>query len=99
MIPGNGSGEDRLCSIRERAHSYGGAGDDSLGEGEADLERYLIVGDAAVLDVAASLDDLEPAYVADRGGGAGDRLLDRVLDAGLGATDDLDDLVDFVAHE
>src|SRR5579875_3622077 len=33
---------------------------------EADAQRHLIMGDAAVLDLAASLLDLEPAYVADR---------------------------------
>ena len=30
-------------------------------DGEADLDHELVVGDAAVLDVAASLDHLEPA--------------------------------------
>ena len=37
--------------------------------------------DLAVLDMAASLGDLEPAYVVDRRGGAGDGAFDRILDA------------------
>ena len=43
--------------------------------------------------------DFEPADIIDGRGGAGDRGLDRILDgAGRGA-DELDDLVNMVAHE
>src|SRR5215212_5951808 len=67
-------------------------------EREADLQGHLVMGDLAALDMAASLLDLEPANVAHGRGGAGDGALDRILDAGRRAADDLDHLVDIVAH-
>src|SRR5687768_2655088 len=65
---------------------------------ESQPERDLIVCDLARLDIAAGADDFEPVDAADRRGGAGDRGLDRFLDAGRRAADDLDDLVDMLAH-
>jgi hypothetical protein len=49
-------------------------------QGEADLERYLVVADLAVLDVPARLNDFKPIHISDglvrfRYGG-GNRILD-----------------------
>jgi hypothetical protein len=53
-------------------------------QGEADLERYLVVADLAVLDVPARLNDFKPIHISDglvrfRYGGG-----NRVLDARFG---------------
>jgi hypothetical protein len=50
----------------------------------------------AVFDVAARLHHLEPADLPERARGAADGVLDRVLDAYLRGTDDLDDAVDVI---
>ena len=54
--------------------------------------------DLAVLDMAAGLDDLEPAKVAQGLVGALERGLDRVLDAGGRGSDELYHLVDVFRH-
>src|SRR5687768_13018179 len=71
----------------------------SLVEGEAEPQGDLIMRDLAGGDMAARFLDLEPPDVVDRPGGAGDGGFDRILDAGRRAADDLDDLVDMVAHD
>ena len=60
------------------------------------LDRHLIVRDLTAVDVAAGFEDFEPADIVDRARRPGDRGLDRVLDAGGGGADELDDLVDVV---
>ena len=52
----------------------------------------------AVFDVAARLHHLEPAYLPERARGAADGVLDRVLDALLRGTGDLDDAVDVIGY-
>jgi hypothetical protein len=42
-------------------------------EGEADPQGHLIVGDAALVDVAAGADDLEPPDAVKLARGAGER--------------------------
>src|SRR4030095_12668933 len=63
---------------------------------EAELQRDLIVRDAAILDVAAHLRDLEPVQVADRLAGDIDRLIDGVLDALVRGPDDFAQRIDVV---
>ena len=50
----------------------------------------------AVFDVAARLQHLEPADLPERARGAADGILDRVFDAVLRGTGDLDDPVDVI---
>jgi len=52
----------------------------------------------AMFDVAARFDDLEPAQFAQRLRGACDGPVDRVVDALLGRSNDLNDAVDVVVH-
>ena len=66
--------------------------------GESHFDGHLIVRDLAALDVAAGFEDFEPADVVDGGRGAGDRRLDRILDAGRRGADELDDLVNMIGH-
>src|SRR4051794_20311734 len=70
----------------------------SLLEPEAHLQRHLVVLDAALVDVAADRDDLEPVEVAQGLGRLGDRAVDRLGDALGGGARDLDGLVDVVGH-
>src|SRR5439155_11919719 len=65
---------------------------------EADLQHDLIMLDLAVFEVAARLQHLKPAQVAQGAAGTADRALDRILDAGLRRAADLDDPVDVVFH-
>src|SRR6202012_1012923 len=65
---------------------------------EADLERYLIVTDLAVLNVAARLDHFKPIHIADGLVGLRDRRGNRVLDARLGRTYEFEHLVNMVFH-
>ena len=67
-------------------------------EGEAGFDGDLPVGDGAVLDVAAGLDDLEPAEVAQGLAGAVDGVLDGGLDAMGGGADEFDQFVGVLAH-
>ena len=68
-------------------------------DGEADLDRHLVMKDLAALDMAAGFEDFEPADILDRGGSPRNRSLDRILDAGGRGADELNDLVDVVRHE
>src|SRR5271170_5960741 len=52
----------------------------------------------AILDVAAGLDHLEPAQLAQGLRCPGNRPLDRVVDAFLGRADDLNDTIDVIFH-
>src|SRR4029077_1288698 len=70
----------------------------AVGDRETDLEGDLIMRNLAVLDMAAGLDDLEPAQVAQGLRRAGDGALDRVVDALVRRTDDLNDAVDMIVH-
>ena len=56
------------------------------------------MGDLATFDMAAGLGDLEPAHVLERAARAPDRRLDRILDAGGGRADELDQLVGVLGH-
>ncbi|HEY0280253.1 MAG TPA: glycosyl hydrolase family 65 protein [Solirubrobacterales bacterium] len=66
---------------------------------EAELQRHLVMGDAAVVaKVAADLGHLEPVEVPQRLAGSGQRVLDRLLDAVGRRPDDLADGIDIAAH-
>ncbi|GGC49020.1 hypothetical protein GCM10011504_29280 [Siccirubricoccus deserti] len=65
----------------------------SFVEGEADLERHLVVPDLPVDYLAPHLHDLEPSDVPDILGGPADRISDGVGDAFRGSADKIDDLV------
>jgi hypothetical protein len=52
-------------------------------QSKAGFEHDLIVPDLAILDVAASLDDLEPVQISQRLTGPLDRGLNGVLNAGF----------------
>src|SRR5277367_2546943 len=67
-------------------------------QSEPGFDRYLVVLDLAVLDMAADLDDLEPAEVSHRKGSLRDRAIDGLGDALLGTADELDDLVNMFRH-
>ena len=71
---------------------------ESLVEPEADLQRDLVVGDAALVDVAADVHHLEPVEVAQRLRGLADRTIDGLGDAVGGGARDLHGLVDVIAH-
>jgi len=62
------------------------------------FEGDLVVRHPAVFDMAARLHHLEPADLAQRARGATDSVLDRILDALLGGTSDLDDPVNVIGH-
>ena len=66
--------------------------------GEADLDRHLVMRDLAALDMTAGVGDFEPADIVDGRGRARDRGLDRILDAGRRGADELNDFVDVVGH-
>ena len=53
----------------------------SLFEGEADLERHLVMSDLPVRHLTSYLDDFKPLDVPHGGGGPGDRVLDGIGDA------------------
>src|SRR5205823_4806182 len=65
---------------------------------EADLQYGLKVTHLAAVDLATGLDDLEPSQVSQGFRGAADGGLDRILDAVLRGTGDLDHSVDVVFH-
>src|SRR6185369_18013711 len=65
---------------------------------EAQLQPDLPVGDAAVLDMAAGLGDLEPAQVAQRLARVGDGVADRRLYAVRRGSHQFDDLVGVGVH-
>jgi hypothetical protein len=67
-------------------------------ESKPDFANDLEMRDFAVLNVAAGLQNFEPAYLTQRTGSAGDSVLDRVLNAVLRGTCDFDDTVDMVGH-
>jgi hypothetical protein len=62
-------------------------------EGEPDFDSDLVMRHLAVLDVAARLQHFEPADLPERARGAADGILDRVFDAVLRGTGNLDDPV------
>jgi hypothetical protein len=62
------------------------------------FEGDLVVRRPAVFDMAARLHHLEPAELAQRARGATNGVLDRILDALLGGTSDLDDPVNVIGH-
>ena len=66
--------------------------------GETGLQHDLIMLDLALLHMAAGLQDLEPAQVAQRFVGPPDRGPDRVVDALGRSPHQLDDLVDMIRH-
>jgi hypothetical protein len=66
---------------------------------EPHFDGHLVVQDLAAIDVPARFEHFEPADIVDGAGRAGDRSLDRILDAGGGGADELDDFVDMVCHE
>ena len=70
----------------------------SLFEPEAHLQRHLEVPDAAVVEVAADRQYLEPVEVAEGLRGLLDRPVDRLGDALGGGARDLHGLVNGVAH-
>src|SRR4051812_49790780 len=63
---------------------------------EADAQRHLVVAHGTVLDMAARLHHLEPFHLANGLGGTADCVLDRILDRGLGRSDQFQDLVDVI---
>ena len=68
-------------------------------DGEADLDRHLVVKDLSALDMAARFEDFEPADTVDRARSPSDRGLDGVLDAGGRRADELDYFINVVCHE
>ena len=68
-------------------------------KGEADLERYLVVGDFAAFDVTTSFGYLEPAHVLDALVGAVDRVVNGFLNRIGGRTYDFDFFIDVIAHK
>jgi hypothetical protein len=67
-------------------------------QSKAGFEHDLIVPDLAILDVAASLDDLEPVQISQRLTGPLDRGLNGVLNAGFRRTNKFYHLVDMIRH-
>src|SRR5579859_2042279 len=67
-------------------------------EGEPDLQGNLKMLHLVVVDVAARLGDFEPTQPAQRLRRAGNRHMDRVVDALFRRTDDLNNAVDMVVH-
>jgi len=66
-------------------------------EGEPDFDSDLVMRHLAVLDVAARFQHLEPADLPEGARGTADGILDRVFDAVLRGTGNLDDPVDMIA--
>src|ERR1700751_488135 len=62
------------------------------------LESDLVMRHRAVFDMAARLHYLEPADLTERARSAADSVLDRVLDALLRGTGDLDNPVNVIGH-
>src|SRR5690606_26829364 len=67
-------------------------------DGEPDLHRHLPVGDRAVLHMAAGVQHLEPADVADAFGRLGQGDADGVVAALGRGTGEFDGLVDVLGH-
>src|SRR3982750_1578673 len=66
---------------------------------EADLDAHLIVLDLAVLDVAARLQDLEPAQMPDSAVGTRNCRADGVFNAFVRRANQLKDFVDMLLHD
>ncbi len=88
---------DRL-SASSLGHLEISFGTCSFVEREADLDRHLPMSDFVVLDVAASLQNLEPAKVSQALRGLGKRVLNGIFDSDGGGADKFDLLVDMIAH-
>src|SRR5579883_656516 len=65
---------------------------------EAGFDRHLVLRHLAVLDIAAHLNDLEPAEMAQRERGLGDGAVDRLAHAFVRRTDQFDDFIDVIRH-
>src|SRR5262249_8590104 len=65
---------------------------------EPQFERHLEMANGAIDHMAPGFDNLEPVDAPDRLRGACDRIPDRVVDTNFRRTDQLNDLIDMVAH-
>jgi hypothetical protein len=70
----------------------------SILKSEAYLESYLVMADLAVLNMPASLDDLEPVQVSDCLAGLRNCRADRFFDTCLGRTYNFNYLVNVIFH-
>jgi hypothetical protein len=67
-------------------------------EGKSNFESDLVMRHPAIFDMAARLNHLEPADLPQRARGATDGVVDRIFDAFLRRTGDLDDPVNVIGH-